>query len=180
MTVRTSDLLAIGEAAILLRFTRQRVLDLCARGLLPYVLVGSQRRVRRADVEALIEPSMSRDELEQLWLHQAIAGKYIANAPAVIAAAEINLRRLRRLHPDGPEEAWLDRWEALLAGDTKPVIDALTSPSHHAIQLRSTSPFAGVLSEVERRHVLAALAEHRRDQARPMRLDTLERVMRAV
>jgi excisionase family DNA binding protein len=180
VTVRTSDLLAIGEAAILLRFTRQRVLDLCARGLLPYVLVGPQRRVRRADVEALIQPTMTRDQLEQLWLHQAIAAKYVANAPTVIAAAEINLRRLRRLRPDGPEWSWLDRWEVLLTGDAKPLLDALTSPSHYAIQLRSASPFAGVLSEVERRDVLAALAEHRRDQARPMRLDTLERVMRAV
>ena len=34
-----------GVAAILLRFPRQRVLDLCARGLLPYVIVGTHRRV---------------------------------------------------------------------------------------------------------------------------------------
>jgi excisionase family DNA binding protein len=180
VTVRTSDLLAIGEAAILLRFPRQRVLDLCARGLLPYVVVGSQRRVRRADVEALIHPALSRAELEHLWLHQAIAAKFQADRTAVVAAATSNLQRLRRLGPAGAEWAWLDRWEVLLETDPDAVMEALTSPAHYAVQMRRASPFAGVLSDVERRDVLAALSESRRDQARPMRLDILARVMRAV
>ncbi|MGK5679932.1 helix-turn-helix domain-containing protein [Actinoplanes sp. URMC 104] len=178
--MRTTDLLTIGEAAILLRFPRRSVLDLCARGLLPYVSVGSHRRVRRADVEALIHPVLTRAELEDLWLHQAIAARLIARPAAVLAAAESNLRRLRRLHPAGQEWEWLDRWEALLEGEPAAVLDALTSPARHAVKLRSASPFAGVLSERERRAVLDALAESRRDQARPMRLDSLERVMRAV
>lgn len=179
MTVRTSDLLAIGEAAILLRFPRQRVLDLCARGLLPYVIVGSQRRVRRADVEALIHPALCRSELEQLWLHQAIAGKFLANRAEVVTVAEINLHRLRGLRPAGTLWAWLDRWEVLL-DDPAAVVEALTSPAHYAVQLRRVSPFAGVLSEAERHDVLAAFRESRRDHARPLRLETLARVIRAV
>lgn len=178
--MRTPQLLTIGEAAILLRSTRQGVLGLCARGLLPYVNVGSQRRVRRADVEALIHPALDRAQLEQLWLHQAVAAKFVANPAAVLAVAEINLRRLRRLRPDGPQWAWLDRWEALLAGDSAAVLSALTSPADYAVRLRGSSPFAGVLSEVERRDVLDALAASRRDRARAMRLETRERAMRAV
>ncbi|MBM2616855.1 helix-turn-helix domain-containing protein [Actinoplanes sp. LDG1-06] len=178
--MRTGDLLTIGEAAILLRFSRRRVLDLCARGLLPYVVIGSHRRVRRADVEALIHPVLTRAELEQLWLHQAIAARLAASPAAVLALAEINIRRLRRLHPGGSEWEWLDRWEVLLAGEPAAVLDALTSPAQYAVRLRSASPFAGVLSERERRAVLEALTESRRDQARPMRLASLERVMRAV
>ncbi|MCO8277609.1 helix-turn-helix domain-containing protein [Actinoplanes sp. TRM 88003] len=177
MTIRTTDLLSIGEAAILLRFSRRRVLDLCARGLLPYVSLGSNRRVRRADVEALIHPVLTRAELEQLWLHQAIAARFTAQPSAVLAIAEINLRRLRRLQPDGPE--W-ERWDVLLAGAPEPVVEALTSPAQYAVRLRSASPFAGVLSERERRAVLDAFAESRRDQARPLRVTSLERVMRAV
>jgi excisionase family DNA binding protein len=180
VTTRTPSLLTIGEAAVLLRSTRQRVLDLCARGLLPYVTVGSQRRVRCADVEALIHPALDREQLEQLWLHQAVAAKFVANPELVLAVAEINLRRLRRLRPHGPQWAWLDRWEVLLDGEPAAVLNALTSPADYAVRLRSASPFAGVLSEVERRDVLDALAANRRDRARAMRRETLERVMRAV
>ena len=60
------------------------------------------------------------------------------------------------------------------------VLEALTSSSEYAVELRSTSPFAGILSEVERRTVLDALAETRQEQARPMRAETLERVLRVV
>ena len=178
--MRTSELLTIGEAAILLRFSRRRVLDLCARGLLPYVSLGSQRRVRRTDVEALIHPVLTRAELEQLWLHQAIAARLLAQPAAVLATAAINLRRLRRLHPGGREWVWLDRWEVLLAEGADAVVALLTSPAQYAVQMRTASPFAGVLSEVERRAVLDDLSETRRDQARPMRMEALERVLSAV
>jgi excisionase family DNA binding protein len=176
--MRTSDLLAVGEAAILLQSTRQRVLDLCARGLLPYVSVGTQRRIRRADVEALIETTLTREQLEQLWLHQAIAMKFVADPFALLATATANLRRLRALHAESPE--WLDRWQIVLDGGPGAVLDALTSPVDYAVRLRRMSPFAGVLSEVERRNVLDALAERRRVQVRSMRLQTRERIMRAV
>ena len=178
--MRTSDLLSVGEAAILLRSSRRNVIDLCSRGLLPYVSVGSHRRLRRADVEALIRPALSREEIEQLWLHRAIAGKFVSNPAALLAAAAITLRRLRRLHPEGRDWAWLDRWEAVLDEGHEAVREALTSPAEYAVELRSTSPFVGILSEVERRRVLNALAALRREQVRPMRLETLERVMRAV
>ncbi|GAA0450722.1 transcriptional regulator [Paractinoplanes deccanensis] len=178
--MRTAEFLTIGEAAVLMRFPRWRVLDLCARGLLPYVSVGSQRRVRRSDVEALIHPVLDREQTEQLWLHRAVAAKLAADPAAVLAAAAINLRRLRDLHPAGPEWMWLDRWDVLLDAGVSTVIDALTSPADYAVRLRSASPFAGVLSEAERRAALHALAESRREQARPLRLDTLARVMRAV
>lgn len=164
----------------MLRSSRAHVVDLCLRGLLPYVRVGGQRRIRRADVEALIQPGLSRDETESLWLHRAVAGKVVANPPALLAAAAINLRRLRRLHPSGESWEWLDRWDALLDDGVEAVLDALTSSSEHAVGLRRASPFAGVLSEVERRTILLAYAESRRGHARRMRADQLERVLRSV
>jgi excisionase family DNA binding protein len=174
------DLLSIGEAAILLRSSRRQVTDLCARGLLPYVVVGTHRRLRRADVEALIRPALSRTEIEQLWLHRAIAGKFVANPAALLAAAAINLRRLRRMHPERTPWEWLDRWQAVIDEGPEAVLEALTSSAEYAVELRATSPFAGILSEVERRTVLDALADTRREQARPMRPETLERVLRVV
>jgi hypothetical protein len=170
----------MGQAAIMLRSSRRHVIGLCARGLLPYVIVGTSRRVRRADVEALVQPVLTRAQVEQLWLHQAIAGRFVANPTALLAAAAITLRRLRRLHPEGQEWGWLDRWQAVLDAGPEAVLDALTSSSEYAVELRATSPFAGILSEVERRTVLDALAESRRDHARPVTLKTVERVMKAV
>lgn len=181
VAMRTSpDLLSIGEAAILLRSSRRQVTDLCARGLLPYVSVGTQRKLRRADVEALIRPALSRTETEQLWLHRAIAGRFVANPAAILAAATINLRRLRRLHPEGHSWEWIDRWQAVLDEGPEAVLEALTSSAGYAVELRSTSPFVGILSEEERRVVLDALADTRRERARSMRADTLERVLRVV
>jgi excisionase family DNA binding protein len=176
----TQDLLTTGEAARLLRSSRAQVVDLCLRGLLPYVKVGVQRRVRRTDVEALIEPALSRAQMESLWLHRAVAGRVVRNPPAVLAAAAINLRRLRRLHPEGRAWDWLDRWEATLDEGVEAVLDALTSSAEYAIELRTTSPFAGILPEAERRAVLAAFADSRRDRARPMRREVLEQVLRSV
>ena len=181
MAMRSSpDLLSIGEAAILLQTSRQQVTNLCARGLLPYVSIGTQRKLRRADIEALIRPALSRAQTEQLWLHQAIAGKFVADPAAVLAAAGANLRRLRRLHPDGCSWEWIDRWQAILDDGPEAVLAALTSSAGYAVELRSTSPFVGILSEVERRTVLDAFAETRRERARSMRAETLERVLRVV
>jgi excisionase family DNA binding protein len=180
VTMRANDLLTIGEAARLLRSSRAHVADLCLRGLLPYVKIGVQRRLRRADVEALIEPGLTREQMESLWLHRAVAGKVVQNPPALLAAAAINLRRLRRMHPEGRSWEWLDRWEAILDEGVESVLDALTSSAEYAVELRCTSPFAGTLSEAERRTVLNAFAESRRDRARPMRPEKLEQVLRSV
>src|SRR4029453_3610973 len=97
-----------------LRSSRTHVVDLFLRGLLPYVKVGVQRRLRRADVEALIEPGLTREQMETLWLHRAVAGKIVEDPPALLAAAATNLRRLRRMHPEGRAWEWLDRWQAVL------------------------------------------------------------------
>ncbi|MFF5295079.1 helix-turn-helix domain-containing protein [Paractinoplanes globisporus] len=174
------DLLSVGQAAIMLRASREQVIDLCARGLLPYVADGSHRRLRRADVEALIRPALTKEQLQQLWLHRAIAGKFVSSPMALLAAATITLRRLRRLHPEGHSWEWLDRWQAVIDTGAEAVLDALTSSAPYAIELRSTSPFTGILSEVERRTVLEALADSRRDRARPVPPEKLERVLRTV
>jgi excisionase family DNA binding protein len=180
VTMGAEALLTTGEAARLLQSSRAHVADLCLRGLLPHVKVGVQRRVRRADLEALIQSGLTRAQLESLWLHRSVAGKLVANPPVVLAAAAINLRRLRRLHPEGRAREWLVRWDAVLDDGVEAVLDALTSSAEYAIELRSVSPFAGVLSEVERRTVLAAYAESRRDRARPMGPEKLEQVLRSV
>jgi excisionase family DNA binding protein len=181
VTMRTGGyLLTTGEVAILLRASRAHVVDLCLRGLLPYVRVGAQRRIRRADVEAFIQPALNSEQLRTLWLHRAIAGKMVQNPSALLAAAAINLRRLRRLHPEGAAWEWLDRWQVVLEDGAEAVLDALTSSAEYAIELRRASPFAGILTEKERHRVLESFAESRRNRARTMRPEKIERALHAV
>jgi excisionase family DNA binding protein len=164
VVVRDRDLLTTGEAAALLRSSRQHVVDMCERGLLPYVKVGVHRRLRRVDVEAILRPALTRDQLKALWLHRAVAGRLVQDPEAVLAKAATNLELLRRVHPDGMAAAWLDRWGAVLDTGVEAVLDVLTSRAAHAIELRQNSPFAGVLPEAERRAVLASFADRWRSE----------------
>jgi excisionase family DNA binding protein len=105
----TSELLTTSEAARVLRSSRQHIVDLCDRGELPFIRVGTHRRLRRADVLALLRPAFTRDQLKALWLHRTVAGRLVVDPSGVIAKARVNLARLRRVHPDGMTAHWLDR-----------------------------------------------------------------------
>ena len=159
MEVPEPDLLTTSEAALLLRSSRQHVVDMCERGLLPHVKVGSHRRLRRSDIEATLRPSLTRDQLKALWLHRAVAGRLVQDPGAVLAKAAANLERLRQIHPDGMAAMWLGRWQVVLDSGTEGVLDMLVSRTPEATELRQNSPFAGVLPEAERRAVLSAFAD---------------------
>ncbi|MBI4260434.1 MAG: helix-turn-helix domain-containing protein [Actinobacteria bacterium] len=160
------ELLTTGEAARILNTSRQHVVDLCERGDLPFVTTGSHRRVRRADVEVLRTRTerLTRDQLRSLWLGHAVAGKLVLDPAGVLQRARKNLAHLRSVHSGGASRRWLDEWERLLDGPAEGVLDALSSPAPRSRELRQNSPFAGVLSEDERRKALAGFGEvrHRR------------------
>lgn len=155
----SDDLLTTTEAAALLRSSRQHVVDLCERGILPFVRVGTHRRLAQADVLALLRPELTRDQLKSLWLHRAVAGRLVADPDEVLATAAENLRRLKRVHPDGMAAMWLERWRQVLDAGAEAVLEVLTSRGGDAAELRQNSPFAGVLPESTRQAVLAAFAE---------------------
>ncbi|GAA3748353.1 helix-turn-helix domain-containing protein [Plantactinospora mayteni] len=159
MTAREDDLLTTGEAAVLLRSSRQHVVDMCEQGLLPYVRIGSHRRLRRSDVEAVLRPELTRDQLKALWLHRAVAGRLVSDPDGVLAKAAANLERLRSVHPDGMAAKWLERWREVLDAGVESVLTVLTSRRPDDVELRQNSPFAGVLPEAERRAVLAAFTQ---------------------
>lgn len=159
------DLLTTGQAARLLGTSRQHVVDLCASGRLNHQMAGVHRRVSRRDVEAIRKRSLdlARDQQRSLWLHRAVAGKLALDPPRVLDQAQRNLTRLREVHPRGSVRADFDAWQALLNGPLDILLDLLVSKSPQAVELRQNSPFAGVLTQIERTKALRAF--HRATRA---------------
>lgn len=161
VNVLKGRLMSTGEVARLLGVSRQHVVDLCTQGRLPFITVGTHRRVREADVEELLRGGeLTREAERSLWLHRAVAGKVVLDPDTALETAGRNLATMRLTHPDGMSAAWLDRWQAVLARGLDATLDALTSRSAEAIELRQNSPFAGVLTEDERTAVHRSFRAH--------------------
>jgi excisionase family DNA binding protein len=158
------DLIRTGEAATILGSSRQHVVDLCDSGRLTCERSPKHRRIRRSEVEAFANrlgsgARLNRDERQSLWLHGAVAGHLVTHPTSTLAHARVNLARLRTAHPTGMSARWLDAWEAVLDGGPETVLQALTAQAGPAIDLRQNSPFAGVLSDKERRDVLGTFRQ---------------------
>lgn len=153
----SDELLTTGEAAKLLNCSRQHVVDLCVRGDLPFVTVGTHRRVRRSDVEAhrTRTQRLTRDQRRSLWLAFAVAGKIVQDPDGTIDLAWMNLEVMRS-RARGQAVRWLEEWERLLHGPVHELLSQLTSHSPKGRELRQNTPFAGVLDERERQRVLDA------------------------
>lgn len=88
-------------------------------------------------------------ELRGLAYHRAVADRL---DDEVVADALVRLRRWTaegRVHP-----RYADAWERLLTGSRARLAAALRADDDEAAALRQSSPFAGTLSEDERRRVL--------------------------
>jgi len=157
---RSADLISTGEAARLLGCSRQHVVDLCVRGALPFVSVGSHRRLSRSAVTDLMNRELTRDQERSLWLHRVVAGRLAVDPDAVLTQARQNLKHLKQVHPGGMTAQWLAEWQKILDTDEDAVFSALTSSTAQAVELRQNSPFAGVLSAEERTAALEAFRRH--------------------
>lgn len=154
----SEDLLTTGEAARLLGTSRQHVVNLCNAGDLPFVTVGTHRRVSRRDVEAVRTRTtrMTRDQLLSLWLSHVVAGRLVQDPEGTLRTARKNLARMLAGSARGSAKVWLGQWDALLDGPIEDVLEALTSRSPRSRELRQNSPFAGVLTDQQRQAVLGA------------------------
>ncbi|MFI7081422.1 helix-turn-helix domain-containing protein [Micromonospora sp. NPDC049903] len=163
----SGELLTTGQAASLLGSSRQQVVNLCERGDLPFVRVGAHRKVRREHVEALLRPkrALTRDQLKSLWLHQAVAGGLVVDPDEVLGKAAKNLDRLLRQHRGTMAEVWLRRWQDKMNEGVGSVLRSLTSEDPEAVELRQNSPFAGVLSQPQRRKILESFKRSGGDRA---------------
>jgi excisionase family DNA binding protein len=153
--VDPDEQLSTGEAAKLLNSSRQHVVDLCEKGLLPFTTTGTHRRVRRGDVDALRHRTdrLTQDQQRSLWLAFAVAGRIVADPDAALDLARHNIDTMRP-QVRGSAGRWLDEWEKLLSGPIEVMLAAYISRDLRGRELRQNSPFAGLLDDTERTEVL--------------------------
>ena len=163
----SEKLLTTGQAAQLFGCSRQHVVDLCESGDLPYLTVGTHRRLRREDVEQARQRTTrsNRSDRRSRWLNIAVAGEVARDPDTVLRRAHANLELLQAKHPRGRGAMWLREWEKLLDGPVEDVLDVLTSQTPRARELRANSPFAGVLSSEDRDKALCAFHIHEKPRA---------------
>jgi hypothetical protein len=92
----------------------------------------------------------SRLDERSLAMHQLIAAKVQAD-PALLDKARENVRRWQA--SDGSPKLALAEWEQILDGPSNQVAQFLAERSERATRLRQSSPFAGILTEAERRTI---------------------------
>lgn len=88
-----------------------------------------------------------------LAFHEAIAKKVSEN-PALVNEALTNIRRWKSL--PGGRHSWplWEAWGDLLHGPLEVLLRAMVEESDRMQQLRSATPFAGILSDAERAEVI--------------------------
>lgn len=122
-----------------------------------------RERLRRAeetiDVDRVLppRPRTHRDaERQSLAYHRVVAERL---TPEVVQDARDRLARWRRTGRVQPR--WADEWAALLDAPLAEIAKAIRSDSVRARELRQTSPFAGVLTEQERKRLIAGVEARR-------------------
>ena len=149
------ELIRTGAAARILGTSRQHVVDLVQRGTLRSHGNGVHRRLDVREVEALrMGGGPTRDERQSMWLHTAVAGRVVKDPDGSLAMARMNITKMRAAHR--APVPWLDAWERLIDRGAQAVVKALVADTPESVELRQNSPFAGVLTDAERRKVLAA------------------------
>lgn len=151
------NLLTTGEAAKILNSSRQHVVDLCDRGELPFVTIGTHRRVRKSDIDAMRARTvrLTSDQERSLWIAYAVAGHIVNDPSNALLLARKNLEAMRQ-SSRGQARIWLDEWETLVNGPLAELLSTLTSRSPKARELRQNSPFAGLITEGQRLQILEA------------------------
>ncbi len=90
-----------------------------------------------------------------LVYHREVAARLLANPEAVLSKARSNLQRWLAGYAPGEADArCLEEWQSLFDSKTVPeLIAIITEDSDEGQRLRSSTPFAGVLSLEERKEL---------------------------
>jgi len=163
----TQTLLRTGEAAARLGVSRQHIVDLCNQGKLPFVTVGTHRRIpERVVADKIASARGNEGEQRSLWLHAALIPRLINDPDAVIGKARANLERGRATGAiDAHSEPYAREWENVLDAGVGRIIALLLDTSDSAVTLRSSTPFTGILTQDEVRALKQAWRERRETPA---------------
>jgi hypothetical protein len=93
-------------------------------------------------------------DARSLAMHCKIVQK-ISLDPKLLEKAKANLLRWSA-KIDGPKPRYFKEWQEILDKPWPTIAETMTSMSEDATRLRSSSPFAGVLTEIEREQIYAA------------------------
>ncbi|MEY2341575.1 hypothetical protein AB4090_05630 [Acidithiobacillus sp. IBUN Pt1247-S3] len=119
----------------------------------------------------LVDADLMRHDAKSLALFRAIYAKLMAvpDRDAVLRAAQAWARRFSQERPnDAALSEWIGILERALASDAgmDAMVERMLAKDDHAITLRSSSPFAGVLTVKERTAVLLRFEQEWRDDRR--------------
>lgn len=151
----TNRMLRTGDVADMLDMSRQGVANLCDRGELEHVRVGTHRRIPAHAVESYVlrHRRGGNGHQRSLTLHALVVSKLVADPEAVLSVA----RRCLARRDDPSSETYTEQWRALVDGPLPNIIAAMLDTSAYGTTMRSCTPFAGVLDETELAAVNAAM-----------------------
>jgi Helix-turn-helix domain len=117
-----------------------------------------RRSLESIDIDRLLPRRRWRGhrmaELQALAYHRVVADRLSEH---LIENARRRLKRLRAESRIDPR--WAEEWERILAMPLPKVAKAISADTPRARELRQTSPFAGVLTEQERKRLVRAVEE---------------------
>lgn len=151
----TGHLLRTGEVASRFGVSRQHVVDMCKQGKLPYIMVGSHRRIPVDAVDAKttsIRGHHGDGHAQSLALHAAIVPKLVNDPTGVLGIARKNIERDYALG-DQHSAIYTREWESVIEAGIPAVIETMLDPSERGTTLRSCTPFTGVLDVDEERAI---------------------------
>jgi hypothetical protein len=128
-----------------------------ARPLTHVIRARKRKAVEAVDVDRLLPRRPTRThreaELQALAYHRLVAERLDAS---VVNRARRQLDRWRTAGRIDPR--WAHEWETVLSRSIDDIRHAISADTPRARDLRQTSPFAGALSEQERRLLTAAVS----------------------
>lgn len=102
------------------------------------------------------EPRWTRVEEKSLAVHRQIAARLLQDPSNVLKKARSNLNRLQS-DDRGHALRLLDDWSDLLDRPTDEIVTAMLARTQQGVDLRQMTPFAGVLTDSERRKALRSV-----------------------